>query len=315
MYELHLTEVGIQRGYDLLMAGHAAQAIAMNGFKIVAALFFSWTTTGLSAENPALTAEQVRALDNVRASALAYTHNLPNFICTQITQRETQDQVNFGTSFNGASSSRGPAELAGATHAPGSTHDVIEERLSFFDEMEHYEVVAVNGKRAAGQKHMQFAGAISAGEFGSALHSLFNPRSHAEFSWEKATSLNGRSVDVFKFHVPSQNGTIVMDRDTDQKILVASSGRLFVDSKTFEVVRISSALELPVDFPIKIATIEVTYRPIEIAGKAYNLPNRSEVRMKDSKRLYINEILFRDYHKFAVESTIQFDSQPPTPKK
>jgi len=285
----------------------------MNAFRIFAPLALAWTTTGLPAETQALTAEQGRVLERVRTSALAYTQNLPNFICTQITQRETQDQVNFGTSFNGATSSRGPAGLAGATRGPGSLHDVIEERLTFFDQMEHYEVIAVNGKKAAGQKHMQFAGAISAGEFGSALQNLFNPRSHAEFSWEKATSLNGRSVNVFKFHVPSQNGTIVMNRDTDQKILVASLGRLFVDNKTFEVVRISSTLELPVDFPIKMATIDVAYRPIEIAGKTYNLPSRSELRMKDSRRLYVNEIQFRDYHKFAVESTIHFDSQPAAP--
>jgi len=254
-------------------------------------------------------------LESARALALAYTQNLPNFICTQITQRETQDQINFGTSFNGTGSSRGGAGLAGASHAPGGMLDVIEERLTFYDLFEHYEVVAVNGKKASGQKHMQFAGAISAGEFGSALSNLFDPRSQAEFSWDEATSLNGRSVYVFQFHVPRQNGTIVMDRDTDQKILVASSGKLFVDSKTFEVARISSALELPVDFPIKMATIDVKYKPAEIAGKTYNLPSRSEVRMKDSARLYVNEIQFRDYHRFVVESTIHYDSESPTPKQ
>lgn len=287
----------------------------MNAFKIIVVLSYVWTTTGLAAENPALTAEQLRVLENVRVSALAYTQNLPNFICTQTTNREALDQVNFGTSFNGAISSRGGGGLTGTSRAPGGMHDVIEERLTFFDQMEHYEVVAVNGKKAAGQKHMQFAGAISAGEFGSALRNLFDPRSHTEFSWDKATRLNGRGVDVFKFQVASQNGTIVMDRDTDQKILVASSGKLFVDSKTFEVARISSTLELPVDFPIKMATIEITYRPVEIAGKTYNLPSGSEVRMKDNKRLYINDIQFRDYHKFAVESTIHYDSDPPKSKK
>ncbi|MGA8088107.1 MAG: hypothetical protein WCA10_12430 [Terracidiphilus sp.] len=287
----------------------------MKAFKIIAALLLAWPATGLPAENPGLTADQVRVLESVRVLALAYTQNLPNFICTQITQREAQDQINFGMSLNGASSSRGGTGLAGAPHSQTAMHDVIEERLTFFDQMEHYEVVAVNGKKAAGQKHMDFAGAISAGEFGSALRNLYDPRSRADFSWEKATSLNGRSVNVFKFYVPSQNGTIVMHRESDQKILVASSGRLFVDSKTFEVARISSALELPVDFPIKMATIEVTYRPVEIAGKAYNLPSLSEVRVKDSTRLYVNEIEFKNYHKFAVESTIHYDSQSPAPKE
>ncbi len=290
----------------------AAEAVNLRPWKIVAVLVLSGAAA-VSAGQSKLTADQVRVLESARAAALAYTVSLPNFICTQITHREAQDQVSFGTSFNGASSSRGGGGLPGASRALGGIQDVIEERLTFFQQMEHYEVIALNGKKVSGQKHMQFAGAMSAGEFGSALRNLFDSRSHAEFWWEKSTTLNSRRVDVFKFQVPSQNGTIVMDRDTGQKILVASSGRLFVDSKTFEVVRINSTLELPVDFPIKMATIEVTYRPVTIAGKTYNLPSDSEVRMKDSKRLYVNRIQFRDYHKFAVESTIHYDGQPPTP--
>jgi hypothetical protein len=290
-----------------------ADAFDLRPWKIVAVLALGGAAAAFSVGQSKLTAGQVRVLESARAAALAYTVNLPNFICTQITHREAQDQVSFGTSFNGATSSRGGAGLPGGSRGPGGMHDVLEERLTFFEQMEHYEVIAVNGKKASGQKHMQFAGAISAGEFGSALRNLFDSRSHAEFWWEKATNLNSRSVDVFKFHVPSQNGTIVMDRDRDQKILVASSGRLYVDSKTSEVVRINSTLELPVDFAIKMATIEVTYKPVEIAGKTYNLPSDSEVRMKDSERLYVNQIQFRDYHKFAVESTIHYDGQPSTP--
>ena len=68
------------------------------------------------------------------------------------------------------------------------------------------------------------------------------------------------------------------------------------------------------DFPIKMATIDVTYKPAEIAGKTYNLPSRSEVRMKDSAHLYVNEIQFRDYHRFVVESTIHYDSDVADPE-
>ena len=72
---------------------------------------------------------------------------------------------------------------------------------------------------------MEFAGAISAGEFGSSLHNLFDPRSHAAFSWDKTARSDGRNLYVFKFHVPSQNGMIVMDRDTDQKIFAGLLGQ------------------------------------------------------------------------------------------
>jgi hypothetical protein len=284
-------------------------------FKLIAALLLAWTAMGIAAENPALTADQTQVLEAVRASALQYTQSLPDFICSQITHRESTQQVTFGMSFNGASSSRGGSGLAAASHGPGTVDDVIEERLTFFAQMEHYDVVTVNGKKSTGQHHMQFRGAISAGEFGSALRNLFDPRSHTAFSWDRMTRAGGRSIYVFKFTVPSQNGTIVMARDTNQEILAAYTGRLFVDGETSEVVRMTSELELPIDFPIKMATIALEYKPVLIVGKAYNLPSRSEVRIKDNARLYVNEIEFTDYHKFATESTIHYDSETPQPKQ
>lgn len=279
--------------------------VALRLIAIISAVLLS---NAFAAETPELTAEQARVLDGVRVSAVQYTRKLPDFICTQITHREIKNQVNFGMPFNGASSSRGPRGPASAAQSPSERNDAIEEKLTFFHQMEHYEVVSVNGKRVTGLEHMNFAGAISAGEFGSTLHNIFDPRSHATFAWDRTTSLAGRRVDVFKFHVPSENGAIAMDRDTDQKILAAYSGRLFIDPSTFEVLRITSELELPVEFPIKMAITTVDYKAVEIAGKTHTLPSGSEVRLKDNSRLYVNRIEFRKYHKFEVESTIHYDS-------
>jgi hypothetical protein len=282
---------------------------------MMAVLLFVGALKGVCAENPELTDEQSRVLETVRNSSLQYSQNLPNFICSQVTHRTITADVNFGTSFNGASSSRGGGGISASSRGQSGVNDVIEEQLTYFDEFEHYEVVTVNGKKASGKEHMEFAGAISGGEFGSALRNLFDPRSHATFLWDKTARLGGRNVYIFKFEVPSQNGTIVMDRDTDQKILAAYTGHLFVDSTTQQVVRITSEIELPVNFPIKMATIAVDYRPVEIAGKNYFLPSHSEVRLKDKSRLYVNEIEFRNYHKFATESTIHYDSDAPQPKQ
>lgn len=271
--------------------------------------------TGSAAVDSELPPEQAKVLEAVRASALQYTQNLPNFICTQVTHRTATSDTNFGTSFGGASSSRSGQDGTGSLSGSGSVNDVIEERLTFFNQFEHYDVVAVNDRKTTGMDHMRFAGAISAGEFGSALHNLFDPWSHATFSWDKMASANGRNVYAFKFRVPSQNGTIVIHRGTDQKILVAYTGRLFIDSETLQVVRITSELELPIDFPIKMATIAIDYKPMQIAGTTYSLPSRSEVRMKDSSHLYVNQIEFRNYHKFAVESTIHYGNDASQPKQ
>jgi hypothetical protein len=284
------------------------EGIRLVSLRLIAILFPVFLLHPVEAQPPQLTADQIRVLDGVRTQALQYTETLPDFICVQITHRDITKQANFGMPFNGASSSQGPRGPASSVHSPADSSDLIEERLTFFNQMEHYEVVSVNGRKVAGKEHMMFAGAISAGEFGSALRNIFDPRSHATFQWERTAKFTGQSVVVFRYHVPGENGAIAIDRDTDQKILAAYSGRLFVNPETMQVLRITSELELPIDFPIQTATTTIDYKSVTIAEKTYTLPSRSEVRLKDNSRLYVNQIEFRNYQKFAVESTIHYDS-------
>ena len=100
------------------------------------------------------------------------------------------------------------------------------------------------------------------------------------FSWNRTAKFDGRNLYVYKFEVPSQNGAIVMHRDTDQKIFAGYTGRLFVNKESQQVVRITSDLNLPTDFPIKMATISVISKPVEIAGISYFLPSHSEMRWR-----------------------------------
>ena len=283
----------------------------LKGSWITAVLLVPLTPAGLFASAPALTPDQARVLEAVRASSLRYTENLPNFICTQITHRQTSQQFNFGASIGGVSANRSPAQMPAAAPGLSGLNDVIQEKLTFFDQEEHYEVISVNGDKTTGLAHLQLQGAISAGEFGSELHNIFDPHSATTFTWDKNATMSGRRVYIFNFRVPSQNGWIVLFRNTDSKILAAYNGHLFVDSETLQVLRITTEIELPLSFPITMSTVEVDYKPIEIAGKTYSLPSRSEVRMKDNSRIYVNQIEFKDYHKFVVQSTIHYDNADP----
>ena len=295
-------------------ASSPPQKSIFTGHWLSAILFVLLTVDGLFASAPGLTPDQAQVLEAIRAYSLRYTENLPNFICTQITHRRTSQQFNFGASIGGVSGNRSPAQLPAAAPGLSGLNDVIQEKLTFFDQQEHYEVVSVNGEKATGLDHLQLQGAISAGEFGSELHNIFDPHSDATFTWDKTSTLGGRRVYVFNFRVPSQNGWIVMFRNTDSKILAAYNGHLFVDSETLQVVRITTEIELPVGFPITMSTVEVDYKPVEIAGNTYSLPSRSEVRMKDNARIYVNQIEFKDYHMFTVQSTIHYDNaDPPKP--
>ena len=255
-----------------------------------------------------LSADQAKFLESARQSALAYSKRLPDFICTQVTYRDSDlldpsenSPPDILLRSNSSSWSRPQTEK----------NDEIEERLTFFDQKESYEVISVNGKKAIGFDHLQFQGAISMGEFGTDLRRVFAPESETVFTWDRVADLHGRRIYILGFTVPKRSGTVVDDRESGRKIVVPYTGQVFIDSDTLEVLRMTARLEMPQGFPIRAGERMVEYKPIRIGGRDYNLPFHAEVRMRDGKYAYVNRIDFTNYHKFEAESTIHYGSEPP----
>lgn len=261
--------------------------------------------TGVFAAEPGqLSPEQTRILEAARAAALAYTQQLPDFICTQMTHRaifRTAENSFSGTGVSG----RGP--IAAMANGMGASSDTIEEQLTYVGGKESYEVLTHNGNKATNKDHMSLAGVVTAGEFGSLLSEVFDPTSRATFTWVHADKLHGRAVDVFRFHVPKEAGTSIFYRDTGKEIQVAYSGEVFIDAETMQVLEVQSKFDLPASFPIHVAERTVEYAPQQIAGKSYSLPSRSLVHMEDGSHSYENRIDFKNYHRFTSESTLHFD--------
>lgn len=272
------------------------------------------TSSGFAAEPGQLTADQVNLLEAARAVAMQYTNMLPDFICTQITHRLTARSI-AGTSSLGAGVT-GRSPIGSISNGLGFSNDVIEEQLTYVGGTESYQVLTVNGKKVTGMDHMQFQGAISEGEFGSMLVEVFDPRSHTTFKWSHVAHQHGRFAWVYDFHVPSESGTSVVTQDSDKVLVVSLSGQVFIDPETKNVLEISSKLDLPINFPIRLAQRSIEFAMQQIAGKSYNLPAHSLVHLEDSSQTYDNRIDFKDYHRFASESTIHFDgATPETPPK
>lgn len=240
-----------------------------------------------AAEPSQLSAEEAKLLESVRSAALEYSQRLPNFICTQVTHRLVTP--------------------TGGWNALESKDD-IEERVSFVDGKEDYEVVKLNGEKVRGKTHMQFQGAISTGEFGTTLHAIFDPQSRTKFSWDRGESPGGKGVDVFRFEVPKESGITVTDKKSGMKTVVPYSGEIFINIDTLEVLRIDTALKLPLTFPIFVGTSTVEYKPVTIAGRSYNLPYRSETHMQSRSNLFDNIIDFEDYHKFGSASVVYYSA-------
>jgi hypothetical protein len=279
----------------------------MNCLKFFAVLFMLLTCRGYAAESSQLTADQTNVLEDTRAYALQYAQQLPDFICTQITHREVA-VTRVGILGGGASGASG---AVAALSKGESGSDVIEEQLTYVGGKETYEVNSINGRKIAGITHMDLAGAVSTGEFGSVLTEVFDPASHTTFTWDRETNLHGRHVYVYEFRVPKEAGTTLIDKDTNKALIASISGRVFIDPETFDILQISSKLNIPPEFPIRQVERKVEYAPQEIAGKSYSLPSRSDMRMENASHIYSNRIDFKGYHHFTSESTIHVGKEAP----
>src|ERR1039457_1071349 len=111
---------------------------------------------------PPSSEEQAAILDEVRQYALNYSKNLPDFICTQVTRRYAAPMP--GTRWGGSSLSD-PSWQA---------QDVLQIRLSYFQQKEKYTVVLANNA-VVNKDYEQMGGSKSFGEFGSMLREIFEP--------------------------------------------------------------------------------------------------------------------------------------------
>ncbi|HEY2857314.1 MAG TPA: hypothetical protein VGJ21_02730, partial [Terracidiphilus sp.] len=256
---------------------------------------------GLSPE-AALSPDQTKILRAARLYALGYISALPNFICTQVTDRDTT-RTGAAITQDGSFGVGGLAPKTEVGHGPS---DQIVEKLTYFSQKENYEVISVNGKKAVGLVHAKLTGATSAGEFGTAMSAVFDPHSKTAFGWRRPASLRGRHAFVFAFQVPKEAGIKVSARNQGEDILAPYHGLVYVDEQTGEVLRITTEFDMPKDFPIQGANRVVDYRPTEVAGKRYVLPFHSEVSMESDGQKFLNKIEFKDFHRFEVESTLRF---------
>jgi VWFA-related protein len=250
----------------------------------------------------ALSPEQAKILQGARLYALGYISALPNFICTQVTDRDTT-RTGAAIEQDGSFGVGGLTPKSEVGHGPS---DRIVEKLTYFSQRENYEVISVNGKTGKGLEHAKLTGATSAGEFGTAISAVFDPHSKTTFVWRRPASIRGRKAFVFAFRVPKEAGIKVSARNAGEDIVAPYHGLVFVDEETSEVLRITTEFDLPKDFPIQAADRLVDYRPTEVAGRRYVLPFHSEVTMESNGQKFVNKIEFKDYHRFAVESTLQF---------
>jgi hypothetical protein len=251
---------------------------------------------------PPSSEEQAAIITDVREYALNYSKNLPDFICTQVTRRYAAPRP--GTRWGGSASSE-PSWQA---------QDVLQIRLSYFQQKEKYTVVLANNT-IVNKDYEQMGGSKSFGEFGSMLREIFEPSTEARFEWDHWGTLRGKRVMAFAYHVSqSRSQYHLVVEDAKLSIITAYRGLVEVDPDTHVVMRVSTIAEnIPRDFPIQKAEDVLDYDFQELSGHTFLLPLKSQVFMNGGDALQRLDEEFRLYRKYTAEAEIKYDTDPIAP--
>jgi hypothetical protein len=246
-------------------------------------------------------ADELRAIfGEALRKALVYTANLPDFICTETVRRYESTIGRGGWALK----------------------DTLTLQLTYFEHQENYKLNAVNGRKTM-LTYDEAGGAVSKGEFGTMLYSVFAPETKTEFRWSNWTTLRKRPAYVLSFRIEAANShyhLMVGQYGWNQISTVPSEhGLVYIDRETKEVLRLECIADtLPDSFPLAGATRTLDYGSAEVGGRSFLLPLHFEMRMRPRSRYpqTRNEVDFTGYRKFAGESTISFgdagDAQPGT---
>jgi hypothetical protein len=245
-----------------------------------------------------MSAEQDEVLKAAASNAASYTASLPDFICDEIVHRYE--------------------DIGG--RGSWKPRDVLKVKLTYFGGREEYKLVEINNRPTArGYDYESVGGAVSEGEFGSDLVTLFLARSHTQTRWDHWTHLRKHEAHVFAYRILTANSSYRLEfgfKGSRPAITNAGEhGYFYVDRETHQILRLNRTADLASDFPVRTATTLLDYDYMNVGGRRYLLPLRAEIRMSTDYILTRNVIEFTGYRKFEGESKITFDQDPPPETK
>lgn len=225
-------------------------------------------------------------VEKARGVAAAYVEGLPNYICQEFTTR-----------------------YASQTRVPSwQVVDVVSAEVVYENRKESYRNLMINGKPI--KKKPEETGAWSTGEFGTILRNLFEPGTDADFRYAEDDTIARRAASVYKFDVERLRSSWKI-WVPGQYILPAYKGSIWIDKETANVLRIEmQAQEIPEEFPRIAVETAVDFDYITLGTpEKFLLPVHAEVLScsRGSNECERNVIEFRNYHKFAGESTIKYN--------
>lgn len=222
-------------------------------------------------------------LEKVRGKVFSFSDTLPDFICDQLTDRYRSR----------------------STPPKWKLQDRISAEVLLVNGKESYRNIKRNGKKLK-RGTPQATGAWSTGEFSTMMQDLFSHATRAEFSRAKPSEIGGKMAEIYEYTVEQSNSHFRIDFE-GHVMEPAYRGSVWIDPDSLRVVRIEvQPREIPPDYPMDTIELTIDYGLVRISGQDYLLVTKAENLSckRYSKYCARNEIEFRNYRKFAVESSI-----------
>jgi len=221
-------------------------------------------------------------IDEAAVASYDYDSTLPNFICDEIVTRFMSD----------------------AKPPKWKKKDLVEVELMYNDRKEEYRNVRVNGKvQKSGSP--EDTGSWSTGDWGTTLVDILHPATAAVFTRRGKDKVADIDCEVFDFKVEKANSHWIVRYG--KPIKPAYKGAIWIDPKTGRVLRTEmQAVRLPSDYELDWVEQMTEYGWVTIKGEKYLLPVKSEnlACWRYTTKCSRNEIEFKNYRKFATESSI-----------
>ncbi|MGQ9916575.1 MAG: hypothetical protein ACUVS7_04080 [Bryobacteraceae bacterium] len=221
-------------------------------------------------------------LERAREAATEFNDKLPNFICDQFVSRYESKTIK----------------------PQWKLRDRVQLELAYTKGKEEYRNIRINGKPLK-KGSPEDSGSWSTGDFGATLVSIFSSTRPEDFRLRGDSEAAGMRAKVYDFSVPKERSQWTIRYGYAVK--PAHEGALWIDPESARVLRIEmSSRRLPANYDIDKVEMTVDYDWVDISGTRYLLPVRSEnlACYRGTFTCTRNEIEFRNYRKFEVESQV-----------
>lgn len=233
-------------------------------------------------------------IDRARWAAAEFARTLPDFVCDQITVRHEGDSRGSGW----------------------KQKDRVEAEVVYAGGQEEYRNIRVNGKRLKRGTPID-TGTWSIGEFATVLADILSNTTDAAFTPRGEAEAAGVEALVYGFRVPPERARWRIRFGS--QVTPPYQGAVWIDPASARVLRLEmNTRQLPAGYPVDTVESVIDYGWVEIGGSRYLLPVKSENRacFRGKPRCTRNEIEFRNYRKFAVESEVmQVESEIKFPER